>query len=128
MIEYNDYVVVRGCMNDEQNGRVTASITLPCFKGDENDFEVAVRLNVFYTYAAGVLYSYAASISDSAAHGIDFVCRSEVVVNDADNTVEVTLHLTERRTYRKRKSDVRRKTLSHLFIDGYAVRRQKYVG
>lgn len=126
MIEYSDYVVVQGCMNDAQNGRVTASITLPCFKGDGDDFQTAARLNGFYMYAAGVLYSYAASITDSEAYGIGFVCRSEVIINDADNTVEVILHILERRTYRKRKSDIRKKTLSHLFLDGYAVRRQKY--
>lgn len=128
MIEYSDYVVVQGYMDNEKNGRVTANITLPCFRGDETGTEAAARLNEFYAYAAGVLYSYAASINDSGAYRVGFVCRNEVVVNDAENTVEVTLHILERRTYRGSKSDVRRKTLSHLFRDGYAVLRKKQVG
>lgn len=126
MIEYNEYVVAQGNMDREDGGKITANITLPCFSGDGADFHTAARLNGFYTYAAGVLYSYAASVSDPEAHQIGYTCRSEVVI--AENTVEVTLHILERRTYRGRKSEVRKKTLSHVFRDGYAVRRKTLTG
>ena len=126
MIEYNEYIVAQGVMDREQGGRVTAHITLPCFSGDAEDFQTAARLNGFYTYAAGVLYSYAASVFDPEAHQIGYTCRSEVVIEG--NTVEVTLHILERRMYRGRKSEVKRKTLSHVFRDGYAVRRKTQTG
>lgn len=128
MIEYNEYVVAQGEMSRENGGRVTANITLPCFSGDGADFQTAARLNGFYTYAAGVLYSYAASVNDPEARQIGYTCRSEVEIDDVKNTVEVTLHILERRTYRGRKSEVKRKTLSHLFRDGYAVRRKTHTG
>lgn len=125
MIEYNEYIVTQGNIDRESGGRVTANITLPCFSGDGADFQTAARLNGFYTYAAGVLYSYAASVTDPDARQIGYSCRSEVAITG--DTVEVTLHILERRTYRGRKSDVRRKTLSHVFRDGYAVRRKTQV-
>jgi len=126
MISYNEYIVVQGAMDRENSGRVTANITLPCFCGEGEDFHTAVRLNGFYRYAAGVLYSYAASVDDPEARQIGYTCRSEVSV-DGD-VVEVTLHIHERRTYRGRKSEVKRKTLSHVFRDGYAIRRKMQVG
>jgi len=125
MIEYNEYVVMQGAMGDEN--RVTANITLPCFSGDGPDFHAAARLNGFYTYAAGILYSYAASVSDPEARQIGYTCRSDVTIDTEKNTVEVTLHIQERRIYRGRKSDVRRKVLRHVFRDGYAVRRTTQV-
>lgn len=126
MIEYNEYIVAQGNIDRENGGRVTANITLPCFTGDGGDFQTAVRLNGFYTYAAGVLYSYAASVDDPEARQIGYTCRSEVAIEG--DTVEVTLHILERRTYRGRKSEVKRKTLSHVFRDGYAVRRKTQIG
>ena len=126
MIEYKEYVVVQGMMDREDSGRVTAHITLPCFSGEGTDFQTAARLNGFYTYAAGVLYSYAASVEDPEARQIGYTCRSEVTVEG--DVVEVTLHILERRTYRRRKSEVKRKTLSHVFRDGYAVSRKTQVG
>ena len=128
MIEYNEYIVARGAMDKENGGRVTADITLPCFRGDGEDFQTAVRLNGFYRYAAGILYSYAASVNDPEARQIGYSCRSEVAVHPEKRTVEVTLHILERRTYRGRRSDVRRKTLSHIFRDGYAVHRKTLTG
>lgn len=128
MIAYNEYVVAQGNMDREDGGKITANITLPCFFGDGADFETAARLNGFYTYAAGVLYSYAASVNDPEARQIGYTCRSEVTIDDAKNTVGVTLHILERRTYRGRKSEVKRKTLFHLFRDGYAVRRKTQTG
>jgi len=125
MIEYNEYVVMQGMMGAEN--RVTANITLPCFTGDGEDFSAAARLNGFYTYAAGILYSYAASVRDPEARQIGYTCRSEVEIDMEKRTVEVTLHIQERRVYRGRKSDVRKKTLSHVFRDGYAVRRSTQV-
>ncbi|MBQ9717014.1 MAG: hypothetical protein IJV76_03405 [Clostridia bacterium] len=74
----------------------------------------------------GVLYSYAASVEDPEARQIGYTCRSEVTVEG--DVVEVTLHILERRTYRGRKSEVKRKTLSHVFRDGYAVSRKTQVG
>jgi len=50
-----------------------------------------------------------------------------VAIDMEKRTVEVTLHIQERRVYRGRKSDVRKKTLSHVFRDGYAVRRSTQV-
>lgn len=126
MIEYSEYTVTQGTIDREDGGRVTAHITLPCFSGDGEDFSAAARLNGFYTYAAGVLYSYAASVTDPDARQIGYTCRSEVAIEG--DTVEVTLHILERRTYRGRKSDVRKKRLSHTFRDGYAVRRKTDVG
>ncbi len=128
MIEYNEYIVAQGNIDRESGGRVTANITLPCFTGDKEDFQTAARLNGFYTYAAGVLYSYAASVNDPEARQIGYSCRSEVAIDAERNTVEVTLHILERRTYRGRKSEVKRKTLSHVFRDGYAVRRKTQIG
>ncbi len=125
MIDYNEYIVTQGSMDREEEGRVTAHITLPCFSGDGADFPVAARLNGFYTYAAGVLYAYAASMNDPDARQIGYTCRSEVAIEG--DTVEVTLHILERRTYRGRKSDIRKKCLSHTFRDGYAVRRKTSV-
>jgi hypothetical protein len=127
-MEYNEYVVAQGNMDRADGGRVTANITLPCFYGDGAEFQAAARLNGFYTYAAGVLYSYAASVSDPEAQQIGYTCRSEVEIDDTKNTVGVTLHILERRTYRGRKSEVKRKTLFHLFRDGYAVRRKTQTG
>lgn len=122
MITYEEYTVFSGVMDAENGGRVTADIVLPCFCGDGADFQTAARLNSFYTYAAGVLYSYAASVTDPEARQIGYTCRSEVVLDGAE--VEVTLRITERRVCRGRKSDVKRKVLSHVFRDGYAVRRK----
>ena len=128
MIEYSEYIVVQGSIERENGGQVTANITLPCFSGDGSDFQAAARLNGFYTYAAGVLYSYAASVTDPEARQIGYSCRSEVAIQAERNTVKVTLHILERRTYRRRKSEVRRKTLSHVFRDGYAVSRNTQTG
>ena len=125
MIEYSEYVVMQGTMDNEN--RVTANITLPCFSGDGTDFPIAARLNGFYTYAAGILYSYAASVNDPEARQIGYTCRSEVTIDEEKSIVEVTLHILERRVYRGRKSDVRRKSLHHVFRDGYAVRRTTQV-
>lgn len=126
MIEYSEYVVAQGAMDRENGGRVTANITLPCFRGEGTDFQTAARLNGFYTYAAGVLYSYAASVDDPEARQIGYTCRSEVTVEG--DVVEVTLHILERRTYRGKKSEVKRKTISHVFRDGRAVSRKTQAG
>ncbi|MGN1346470.1 MAG: hypothetical protein ACI4V1_06770 [Eubacteriales bacterium] len=124
-MNYNEYIVTQGTIDRERGGKVTASIILPCFSGDETDFQAAARLNGFYTYAAGVLYSYAASVTDPDARQIGYSCRSEVEIDGS--VVSVTLHILERRVYRGRKSEIRRKTLSHVFRDGYAVRRRTQV-
>ncbi len=126
MLEYNDHVIVRGPMDGKNS--VTANITLPCFSGDDVDLQTAARLNGFYTYAAGVLYSYAASMSDPEARQISYTCQSEVALDAEHDTVEVTLHILERRTYRGRRSEVLRKTLSHTFRNGYAVSRRTAIG
>ncbi len=121
-MEYSEYIVAQGNILNPDGRKVTVNIVLPCFTGEGSEFYAAARLNEFYAYAAGMLYSSAASICDVEARQIGYVCRSEVKL-DGD-AAEVSLYLTVRRTYRGRQSAVSRKVIIHTFRNGYAVRRK----
>ncbi len=115
MITHSEYRITGG--NESKN----YCLSLPCFTGDEQDFDAARRMNHFYSHAADNLYLWTKSYFTMDAGRISFDVGYDVDTTETNLTVNI--HIVLRCKDRGKKTITRKRLLSHTWSGGYILKR-----